>query len=235
MHRILIVLLICMAASGLAVDASAQTSDIDRALESSPGLAAMIRIDPSREDEIRQRLRDAYAIGLEELEQESLRIGRELGEQMMPQLIVYAPDETVLQFLQITNVALEEAAAQSGRQCYTFLIGGADGGKMPDFRPSTSQGLAQALLQIATSSTEHRQRILDNREIGAMLDFVFNRAFEIAEDYPLNFDALANLPTLRDDQSKTEACQSSIYFYKAILDLPPNDGAALFRTILATS
>lgn len=236
MHRILIVLMISMAASGLAVGVSAQTSDIDRAIERNPALAAIIGIDPAREDQIRRRLHDAYALGIDELEQEALRIGREVGQQLMPKLIAYSPDETVLQFLRITNVALEEAAAQSGTHCHTFLIGGAGGGPMPDFSPATGKGLGDALLEITVSAGERRQqRLLDPEEMGTLLGIVVDRTIEVSDGYPLNFDAVANLPYLRDDDAKTDACWTSIYFYEAILDLPPADAAALFRTMLATS
>ena len=234
MRQSLIVLAVAVTALWAAVDARAQTTDIDRAISDNPGLAAIVGADPAREAQIRERLRRANASGPEALEQEALAIGREFAEQMMPQLIGSVPDETVLAFVRVTTTALNEAAAQSGAHCHTFLIGGQGGGEMPALRASTSQKLSDILVDITvTGARGDRQRMLSEAEIGPVLDEVVNRTFEFAGGDTVNFEAVANLPAIRDDRTKSEACQTTIYFYRAILDLPPGDAAALFRTIMA--
>lgn len=214
--------------------ALSQTTDIDRVIDGNPALSAIVTGDPGREARIRERLRRAAAFGPAALEEEALRLGRQFANEMMPQLIGYASDGAVLTFLRATATALDEAAAQSGSHCHTFLIGGANGGQMPDFQPSTDRGISESLVEITTSGAErNRQRMLGEKEFMPILEAVASRTYEIAGPNPVNFDAVGNLPALQDDQAKAEACWTTIYFYQAILDLPPSDAAALFRTLMA--
>ena len=79
MHRLPIVLALFCGVLWAGTAADAQTSEIDRAIATNPGLAAIIGADPAREAQIRERLHRAHALGPEALEQEALKIGREFA------------------------------------------------------------------------------------------------------------------------------------------------------------
>lgn len=236
MRRFLIPLFLFALILVAPLGALSQTTDIDRAIDNDPALSAIVSASPGHEAQIRERLRRASAFGPAALEEEARKVGREFANKMMPQLIPYAPDSAVLAFVQTTALALDQAAAQSGVRCHTFLIGGLGGGEMPDLSPNITGELANSLAQIAAAGADRSsQRMLSEGELGQILDLVVTRTFEIAGKNPVNFDALANLQAIRDDETKTQACWTTIYFYRAILDLPPTDAAALFRTLMGSA
>lgn len=236
MRQILVAMIAVAAILALPAGAMAQTgeSEIDRAIANDPGLAAIVRADPAREAEIRERLRQAFAHGPEALLQEALALGQRFAEVMLPQMVGSAPDAAVLEFLEGTLAALDEASAQSGARCHTFLTGGYSGGEMPVLSTAVRRRLVKSLFGIVdTGSARDSQRMLGEQEFLALLDQVLARTYEIAGDDPVDFDAVANLMAIKDDQTKAQACTTTIYFYRAILDLPPSDAAALFRTLMA--
>lgn len=236
MRQILVAMIAVAAILALPAGAVAPTdeSEIDRAIANDPGLAAIVQADPAREAEIRDRLHRAFAHGPEALLQEAMALGRRFAEVLLPQVVGYAPDAAVLEFLEGTLAALDEASAQSGARCHTFLTGGLSGGEMPVFSTAVHRRLGISLADIvATGSARDSQRMLGEKEFYALLDQALTRTYEIAGDNPVDFDAVANLMAIQDDRTKAQACTTTIYFYRAILALPRSDAAALFRTLMA--
>lgn len=232
------VLPLCVAAilcaAPVMVAARASDADIDRAITDTPGLAATMRIDPDREPQIRAELDRVQARGREALLRESGRLGRKLAFEAVPQLIVYAPDSSVLALLEAKLAALDETAVLGGERCYAFLTGGLDSAEMPGLTPETKRGLVESVTRIAADAAGgDRQRLLRGEDSESTLRTVVARTYAIAGDDPVEFEALADPTSVKGDDDKTVACRTAIHFYRAIQELPPPDAAVLFRTLMA--
>lgn len=238
MRHLLALLFVAVAicAAPNAIEAQTSDADIDRAIEGNTALAAVMRAEPGRQAQILADLRRAWASGAETLEQEVFRLSRQHTKEMVPGLIAYAPDADVLALLDANLVALDEASAQGGGRCHAFLVGDLDGAPMPEFTASTTRGLNESLARIVVAGAgRHHQRLLDDEESMPILEAVVTRTYEIAGDNPVDFEAVAYLLTIEDDDTKAAACATTIYLYRAILEMPRSDAAVLFRTLIATS
>ena len=104
---------------------------------------------------------------------------------------------------------------------------------MPTFSAEARDAANAAVMRILAEGVAGKpKRALDEFTASSLLDDVVDRAYELAGDRPLDFDAYADLTAIRDEEVKLHVCWTALYLHLAIRELPPADAAALYRALM---
>jgi hypothetical protein len=210
--------------------------DVDDIIAADPLLPGILKAYPEQEPAIRERLEHAANRGDSAVQREIRAIGYDIGTTLLPRLIGSASDESVVAFIDVFAANMEVASAQGGSACLSYMTGGADGAQSPTFSAEAQDTANQVVMRIlAEGVTGKPKRALDEFTTSSLLTRIVDRAYVLAGDRPLDFDAYADLAAIRDEEVKLHVCWTALYLHRAIRELPTADAAALYRTMMAAS
>lgn len=210
--------------------------DVDDIIAGDPLLPGILKAFPDQEPAIRNRLEYAANRGDEAVRREIHAIGYDIGTNLMPRLIGSASDDAVVAFIDVFAANMEVASAQGGSTCLAYMTGSAGGAPMPTFSAEARDATNEAIMRILAEGVAGKpKRALDEFAAASLLDQVVDRAYALAGDRPLDFDAYADLAAIRDEEVKLHVCWTALYLHRAVRELPPADAAALYRTLMAAA
>lgn len=208
--------------------------DVDDIIARDPLLPAILEAFPEQEPAIRDRLGRAADRGDAAIREDVSAIGYDVGATLMPRLIGSASDDAVLGFIDVFAANMAVASDQGGAACLSYMTGGAGGAPMPTFSAEARDAAGEAVMRILTEGAAGKpKRALDEAAFSSLLTAVVDRAYVLAGDRPLDFDAYADLAAIRDEETKLRVCWTALYLHLAIREQPPAQAAALYRTLMA--
>lgn len=208
--------------------------DIDDIIARDSVLPGILKAFPEQEPAIRDRLEHAANRGDGAVAREIHAIGFDIGTTLMPRLIGFASDEAVVGFIDVFAANMEVASDQGGSVCLSYMTGSVGGAPMPTFSAEAQDAANEAVMRIlAEGVTGKPKRALDETAASSLLTQIVDRAYVLAGDRQLDFDAYADLTAVRDEETKLRVCWTALYLHLAIRELPPAQAAALYRTLMA--
>ncbi len=210
--------------------------DVDDIIAGDPLLPTILEAFPEQEPAIRNRLEHAANRGNGAVQREVRSIGFDIGTTLLPRLIGTASDDAVVAFVNVFAANMQTASDQGGSTCLSYMMGNTDGSQAPIFSAEAQQTANDVVLRILTEGVIGKpKRSLDDITTSTLLDQVVNRAFALAGDRQLDFDAYADLAAVRDEDAKLRVCWTALYLHLAIMELPTAEAAALYRALMAAS
>lgn len=212
---------------------------IAEALEKAEFLMLILKDHPELKPEIEARLARAYQQnGMTGMSNSAQQMGRELGGLYLGEYIAKASDDTVADFLDVSLRATSFFAARDTGLCFLFLFGGnTDARASMNLPAALTTDLLAVLTDVVRSGRDdlyRTPRVLGQSAFQAEIGEVANRVLATNPADDIDFTILQNPDRVSGDDDKRKGCLTTIALYRAIQDLPPGQGAAIFRTMLAT-
>ncbi|NNG02867.1 MAG: hypothetical protein HKM95_02045 [Inquilinus sp.] len=208
--------------------------DVDDIIARDSVLPTILEAFPDQEPGIRDRLEHAAVRGDAAIGREVAAIGRDIGATLLPRTIGSASDEAVLGFVDAFVVSAEEASAQGGAACLSYITGGAAGGPMPSFSPAVRDATSTAVMRVIVEGAAGKpKRALGDADFSMLIDVAVDEAYDLAADRELDFDAYADLAAVADEETRMRVCWTALYLHRAIQEMPMAQGASLYRALMA--
>ncbi len=217
-------------------DATGQTAVLDEELDklmAEPLFEAITDGDPEKEEEIKQRLRDAYRTGGEKaLMAEAQKIGEEFSGTMVFAKMPYARDEDIVAFFQTSVNILRRLEFDNADMCYQWSYGAQFGDPVdPDaFNRAIGDSLNKDLIDTMVAIVKNASSTLvAYDQFGAQLSIQLtaNAVLGRLQQGPL--EVITGLRPAQSADEKRIVCRATGDMYAYILGL--DNGADTFREL----